>query len=536
MQLDNNEIEAILRPLDGDQPCGSSARYEPEYETIETEVAKQESLTPEPVDWGEVLQLAGGLLKNTSKDLLLATYLTYGAFLRDGYSGLAGGLTVYDGFIKNYWDNLFPEKKRMRGRIAAATWLAEKLEKQLTAERPVSNDKDAVQTTLGLLESINNGLSEKLGADAPDFASVIRLVREYSEGFAKAEKVEASKPVAAPTAAGGTASATIEVQADGDIPKATKHCQDVLKQLAAYLRNKSLDDPRSYRMNRISAWLAVEQLPPNDEGVTQIPALQVSVTEKYETYLQNGEYALLIQEIEQALSRTPFWLGAHRLVVAALESLGPKYEKAKQAVIVELASLLQRFPALKELKFLDGTGFGDDKTLMWIDNDVTVSSGKSVEQGKGSGENPAGVSAWEVILGDARKFAAKGKFNEGLALFQTHARGGVTRREEFLWRLAQARFCVDSGYVDMAIPQLESLDAASQEMRLQDWEPELSADVMQLLLKCYEKRLATAKKTNGILSKRTDDVYSRLCLVDTAAALEVYEKPWLKRLINSEYE
>ena len=39
------------------QPCGQSARYEPEFEQLEAELAKQESLTPTAVDWGRVVEL-----------------------------------------------------------------------------------------------------------------------------------------------------------------------------------------------------------------------------------------------------------------------------------------------------------------------------------------------------------------------------------------------------------------------------------------------------------------------------------------------
>ena len=163
------DIEKIIAPLSTTNPCGESARYEPEYEALQAEIAKQESLNPEPVNWGQVIDDAKSILEAKSKDLLVASYLCYGLFERQGYEGLASGVQILLKFIQQFWEDLYPEKKRLRGRVAAASWLVDKLEKGFEQRKPGVADKDRLSEIQENFEQIRKAFDEHAGNDSPDF-------------------------------------------------------------------------------------------------------------------------------------------------------------------------------------------------------------------------------------------------------------------------------------------------------------------------------------------------------------------------------
>ena len=80
--------------ISDDSPCGENARYEPDFEELEAELAKQESLSSETVDWGKIVNLSAQLTQNKSKDILVGAYLCYGLLLKENYAGLAVGLKI----------------------------------------------------------------------------------------------------------------------------------------------------------------------------------------------------------------------------------------------------------------------------------------------------------------------------------------------------------------------------------------------------------------------------------------------------------
>ena len=87
----------------GEAPSGSilsarpdmpSARGEPDFEALEAELGKMNSLAEESVEWPLVCQLAHGILSGQSNDLLVAAYYSVGLLRTRSYPGFASGLSV----------------------------------------------------------------------------------------------------------------------------------------------------------------------------------------------------------------------------------------------------------------------------------------------------------------------------------------------------------------------------------------------------------------------------------------------------------
>ena len=512
-------------------PAGASVRYEPEFEQLQEEIAKLESVDAVPVNWGEVVETGSRLLSQKSKDLLIACYVCHGLYERNGYAGLANGLAILSGMIDTYWDTLFPELKRQRARVAAMEWLVERLGRPVSERKPKPAERDAIAASRELLEQLDEVLKEKLGGQGVAWGELYRPVRDYDADFvreaakqeqAKAKAEQQQKTESATTATQGDTvtpaqvSAPREIASDQDVDKSLRSCQDVLKKVATYQRGKNLADPDPYRLLRVATWMSVG-LPPAQNNVTQMRQVPAERLEFLKQQVESGNHVLLINEVESSIANAPFWLDAHRLTAMALEALG--HVDARQAVIAELAVFLRRLPKLLDYQFMGGLPFADDLTRLWIESDVLAGGDTSSASAPGG----SGNSPWVEVSGEARKLATKGKFREGIMLFQNGRRQAGSRRERFMWDLHQARFCQEAGYVDVAMPQLESLDEEAEHFHLEEWEPALSLQIAALLLVCYTK---TEGKTalSADRAARLDRMRSRVSRLDAVAALDLITK------------
>jgi type VI secretion system protein VasJ len=533
--MDDTLAQLGTEPVNADAPTGVSVRYEPEFEQLQEEIAKLESVDAVPVNWNEVVDIGSRLLSEKSKDLLVACYVCHGLYDRHGYAGLANGLAILSGMINTYWDTLFPEQKRQRARVAAMEWLVERLGTQVPEHKPKPAERDAVAAAKTLLEQLDEVLKEKLGEQTVAWGELYRPLREYHADFereaarqqqakeAEQKKAEsaATASTATPTAEAGSAapvqaSAPQEITSEQDINKSLRSCQEILKKVANYQREKNLADPDPYRFLRMATWMNAG-LPPAQNNVTQMRQVSAERLEFLKQQVDSGNHVLLINEVESSFANAPFWLDAHRLTVMALEALG--HVDARQAVIIELAAFLRRFPKLLDYQFMGGEPFADDLTRLWIESDV-LAGGETSSAGT---PGDAGNSPWQEVSTEARQLATKGKFREGVMLFQTGRRQAGSRRERFMWDLQQARFCQEAGHVEVAIPQLEALDGEAEYFHLEEWEPALSLQIAALLLVCYTKAEGKAE-LSADRAARLERMQSRVSRLDAATALDLMTK------------
>ena len=102
-------------PIPGPAPAGSDAKGDDAFRELKAEVGKLTAVDP-TVDWGKVVSLATDLLRNTTKDLLVASFLTAGLLEKNGYPGLITGLGVLRDMVESHWEGLYPSKSRKIGR------------------------------------------------------------------------------------------------------------------------------------------------------------------------------------------------------------------------------------------------------------------------------------------------------------------------------------------------------------------------------------------------------------------------------------
>jgi type VI secretion system protein ImpA len=127
----------LLNPIAGANPAGADLRYDPLYDKIK-EARREEEMIPQGgwdrprklADWPAVIKLGSEAIATRSKDLQLAAWLTEAMLRKEGYAGLAAGLTLTRGLLEKFWDGLFPEIEEgdLELRATPLEWLGGRLD------------------------------------------------------------------------------------------------------------------------------------------------------------------------------------------------------------------------------------------------------------------------------------------------------------------------------------------------------------------------------------------------------------------------
>jgi type VI secretion system protein VasJ len=492
-------------PIPGESPTGASARYEPDYEKVQSEIEKLQSVSQTPVRWDDVISCGSTILSQKSKDLLLASYLTAGLLNENGYHGLAAGLSFYKDLLGTFWEKLFPEK--MRARESAVKWLDERGAKILAEKpEPGEGDREALTACSTALEALSGVLNEKF-TDQP--IGLSELGEKVGQLLSSIPEPQAAAPE--PSAeGGGSTSGDAAAEAPPPPPPpaeidSPERVREEVQKCITYLKGANAADPLAYHLERVMLWSAIVELPepmPAGGDATLIPA--------WETALKKKEYQRVLEETEARLATEPLWLDLNLYAVRAMEGLGDAFEQARKAIAAQVAGFVQRLPELAAATFEGGVAAAGETTRQWIDHELLG----------GAGRPAAGAPAdrMEESMQEARKLATRGKLPSATALVQKELQTVPPGRSRFLWRLNLARLCADSGKHNLAVPQLEALDAEAERGALESWEPELAVEVVKVLWQCY----SSLSKTGGeAMSDKASRAYSRLCRLDLTTAMSL---------------
>lgn len=528
-------------PIRPDAPAGLAARYEPEYEEIQAEIAKLEGLSEQRTDWKKVVALGREILQKKSKDLLIASYVCLGRLEEGGYGGLMSGLACLEGMISNFWEPLYPEAKRMRGRIGVLTWLSEKVGASAARRVPEAPEKDTVKVCLERVQTLEKLLDEKMGAESPGLGELRRALQEHLQRLEspqsrpEAQAAGADQGVsssAAPRPAAQTAA--VEIRSPEDVRRVLKDSAGMVRRAVTFTLAQDPQNPWPYRITRTFAWLQMDAVPPHSNGRTRIPPPAPPVVKRLENLREQGAWADLLVESESNLWTFPFWLDLNRFTALALTGLGSAYSRAGEAVRSELAGFVRNLPDLLSLEFSSGQPFADEETRKWMET-IVEPPGQAVA-GSVSSKSTApsgGQAAPSIKLHEgASALLREGKLKEAVALFHQEMTAADSRRTQFLERLELARLCLDAGHVKAAVSQLEMLDQDILVFRLEEWEPALSLEVLQTLWKSLNRLVQDSKQAAPELIRNVDDVFKRLCRLDLVAALDLESKKktgWFSR-------
>jgi type VI secretion system protein VasJ len=540
---------AWLEPISAEAPCGTPSKHHPTYEAVFTEVAKLESPTGDAVRWEEVVQGAGNLLRSTSKDLWLASYFAYGLYATEGLPGAITGATLLAELTENYWQGLFPEASRLRSRGLALSWYVEHMTRVLPTAQAQGTSPAVVEALAAAMSKLAEVSRARLANQGPALGPLLTNIERLRASLpneatpavattppttsAPAPTVSTPAPAApvaapvasspAPTPAAASqppASAVLASQlptAPSSELTSADTATDYLRNLgsslasaAGVLRRANPADPLAYRLLRTGLWLHISQPPPaGAHGRTSLPPLPPTLRTKLETLTANARWVELLDETESATAQYRFALDLQRFTASALAALGPTHASAREALLLELSSLVKRMPAVVQLVAADGTPLADTTTKEWLQREVLATPTAAPRR------IPLPPLSRDV------ETPREGPSSEGetqtVELLQEHVSTATTARARFVARLRLARLCAQAGQTSIARALYEVLDAECTTHALDAWEPALAAACLEGFLTCVTQE---KDSPNGLV----EDFwirYRRLAQLDPAAALRV---------------
>lgn len=119
--MEMQDIQNLLSPIDGDNRCGIDLREtsNSDYQTLKdarrsiaslVRARKFDSDADGEINahWQTIFQLSPSVIKDQSKDLEVAAWFTEACLKLHGYVGLRAALSLSEGLVKEYFDDIYP--------------------------------------------------------------------------------------------------------------------------------------------------------------------------------------------------------------------------------------------------------------------------------------------------------------------------------------------------------------------------------------------------------------------------------------------
>jgi len=530
-------------PISPDQPTGSDVSYDTEFDELEAEIRK---LSFSGGDWKKVGDLSALILAEKSKDLRAAGYFAVSQVHTNQIEGLTIGITVLHDMIEHFWDELFPPKKRMQRRLGAIKWWLEKtentikwwLEKTESATKtikfkPIQNE--IIEELKSILNKLNALLIEHM-PKPPTFKPLMSQIekipvvkkKEQPEPNAK-EKKSPPKPVDKkkkreprprtedpPVVPADPPRLSGEIVDEGDAKALLDDSLKNLGQLADFWFKTDPENPRSYRFRRTAAWLSLDRLPADREGVTIIQPPPVHEAQVLNSVREKKDWKELLKAAEPKVYQQEFWIDLHRMVAEALSNLGNGYQDALDAVCQETALFVYRMPGLINLSFADETPFADPETRQWVKNIALGSSAamfEPIQITESNGEDK--TDRMENAIKKAMALVEKKKIVEAVSSLQEELQSAFSKKEALLWRLALCQILLSSKKANMALPHLEVILEIIDNYKLEDWDPKLALKGFKMVFQGYRAH------SDKAIKQQSEQILNRIGKIHPVEALRL---------------
>ena len=190
------QLENLLAALSEDDPCGANLEYDNDFLALEeaararsgeefanAETGERLVIEGQGADWVEVRRLCNQLFQRT-RDLRVACYYTRALVRTEGFAGLAPGLALIEGLLRQHWETVHPQldpddghDPTMRMNALAPLAAAEALIDDLRSSR-LFRSRQGLVLSLRDVEIALGRLSARPGETALSETQIHGLLRE----------------------------------------------------------------------------------------------------------------------------------------------------------------------------------------------------------------------------------------------------------------------------------------------------------------------------------------------------------------------
>ena len=442
------DITALVSsPVSEDSPAGFDAKYEPEYEALNAEIAKLSSVSQStPISWQAVADNGEAILARKSKDITVATYVAVALMHNEGAQGFIDGANLLCGLCENFWEEAFPPKTKLRRRLNAYEWWHDRALNQLKKEgqTPITAQLAAEMTdAANRLDSTVAALMED-AQPLRDITEAIRAIPLLPEEPPK--DPESQVPVQkqteqTPSAPEKPAKQTADQPAQESAPIKASEVNDVAASLAAFvdsacayafiLRSEDPANALAWQLPRIALWCKIVALPPDDgTGQTMVPSPDAQRIEAAERLLTGKNWLKAALAADDLFLSYPLCIDLQRIADEALANLGSAFAVARKKLRSETAAFIERLPGLSALSYDDGRPFVSPATRAWL-NDIANEGASGNAAQNGAGGMP------EAVIAEAREILANG--DTAAALKKLEESHGLSATTNILLRTEELR-------------------------------------------------------------------------------------------------
>lgn len=489
--------ELILSAISDDAPCGIDFKYEDAYLKLENELDKSNSLSEDiTTDWATVKASSLELLEKHTKDTKLFCWWMYSVWKTESWQGFKTSLELFNMFLQTFGKALFPKSKKIK--ISALLWLEEQINAEVLDEQGTLNATIETKVFLELFENLQKHFIAVVEDEVSIFVKIQNdLNRQLSAHEAKAAK---NQPTATSTS---QLTERNEINSEEDAKAVLRSLKKSANLLQKHYRAQKASDLRAIRLVRLLSTLEVDGVPMNENGKTFLNPIASNQSVMIETLMAEEKYVEALEKTESIISASPFWFEGHYKSFEILSAMGEA--NTAQEVMSHFISFVSNNETFYDLSFKDGSPFISSVLKQWIQ--ANSKSAKTNAQECNTDE-----TTQEEIIEASYVLARKQQIKEAMGLLQVQHNNAVTKEEKFYWRLANAKLAAEFNKNNLSLALLEDLRADVDKYHLDEWQPDLAAQVYSLYLRLNSKL---------INEEYVNIIYNRLCKLDIERALEI---------------
>ncbi|MCA7971893.1 type VI secretion system protein TssA [Burkholderia sp. AU39826] len=496
---------AWIAPIPGDHACGRDPGYEDAFFELKDEAGKLSG-----IDDGLIVRACEHLLKETGKDLRVAGYYAFARLRQDGPAGFADGLELSAALVDQFGETVLParhEAKKAALEMLATARLIEMLDRHGDF---APADLERALAALGVLVTCTQAWPD---AARPNLQP---LVSRFDKKEAPAHGADSGTAVPPASAPGKISAGSIA---------STRDLLDQARAMSTWLRDQENGYLPSVRVARSIRWDTLHDVPPADAAShTRLAPPRAELRQQMKRLVLQKHWHELLERVEGAFMEgaNHLWFDLQYFQHVALDHVGTPYSEWRELLRADFALFLERLPGIERLAFSDGTPFADDTTLEWIARHAVV---RNLEAGEMVAPLPVGADSesdstgdWPEIESQARELAAREGVEMAFAWLEVLP-GMKTDRHRYLQRLVMARLADHAGRPDTSLALLAELDASARSLPLMRWEPALTFEVKQQLVKALKAMSSRKDADKPALARRIGELQAELTVLDPARAL-----------------